>query len=195
MSTKTSPRLLLLTAALLAVITSGSLLAASCSAGSPASSSTQPMAYTTGTTPVRGILSEFTSSSVTLDTATGRLALQYDSSTVTLMSGVTGALDTNYLKPGMEVIAYYYPANNLAAEIQFLLLPYTVSATGTVVQLANPSITLSTGSRPLTLTAMAGVIVVRKDGSPGTMSDLTTGMNIRVFFYPIRNTALAIEIQ
>lgn len=167
------------------------LFAVGCAPKTAQFANVTPVAYANTATPVRGIVADFSTSNITLDAGIGRLVLQIDNNTAFV--SIAGAASVNDLRPGMEVVAYY-TTGNIATQIQILKLPLATLVTGVVTQNIFPNLTLSTATGDLVLNYV-GAIVIRKDGSAGSISDIVPGINLQVFYYPKTNTAVAIEIK
>ncbi len=171
------------------------LFGASCSSTTQKANA-QPMVYSSGTVPIRGIVTQYTSSNISLDTGVGRIFLLYDNNTAAVrINRLDGAVNVNDFKSGMEILVYYYPTSNLATDIEFLPLPLAIPAIGSIAQITNPIILLNTGAGNIALRLIGGLIIIKKDGSTGTTNDLTPGTNIRVFYYPRTNTVIVAELQ
>jgi hypothetical protein len=155
-----------------------------------------------------GIVSESSSSNFTLITAIGRLVLRFDSHTVSesvdLNSGktVTGPVNVKDLYQGAELSVEYNQTNDLAVKIVVTssdTVLYTL-VTGTIDEVTGLNITLKTVLNGAERTLFiqfdtSGIIIIKTDGSPGNVGDLSTGMNVQVYCSGGSTDAAAIIIQ
>lgn len=161
-----------------------------------------------GTVIENGIVSESSSSNFTLITAIGRLVLRFDSHTVSesvdLNSGktVTGPVNVKDLYQGAELSVEYNQTNDLAVKIVVRssdTVLYTL-VTGTIDEVTGLNITLKTVLNGAERTLFiqfdtSGIIIIKTDGSPGNVGDLSTGMNVQVYCSGGSTDAAAIIIQ
>ena len=154
-----------------------------------------------------GVVTEHTASDFTLLTNIGRLVLKFDKNTIShsidlnSQQPVTGPVNANAFYLGEEVQVEYNPANNLVLTIVFTPSEKTSYAdliTGTVTEV-NPSyLNLSTIyvglPRTLRISYSNKIVIIKKDGSLGSVDDLHADMNIRAFCGG-SFTAYLIEIQ
>ena len=182
------------------------LLGAGCS--NTAHPANQPGTTTIGTVVENGIVSKSTSSNFTLLTAVGRLVLRFDSNTVSesidLNSGktVTGPVNTKDLYQGAELSVEYYQTKDLAVKIVIKssdTVLYTL-ITGTINEVTGSNITLSTVLNGADRTLFikfdtSSIIIIKTDGSPGNVRDLSTDMNVQVYCNGGSTNAVVIEIQ
>ena len=153
-----------------------------------------PAGAGTAPVPVRGIIVDFTGSNITLDTAIGRVYIQYDNTTAA--SGYAGANTANssQFKVGQEIVVFYFPDTGFAREIQFLILPLAVPVTGSIVQVAGNNVMINTPVQPNSFVLSTGSLVINADGSAGSVKGLAAGTNVRLFYYPQFKTVVLIEI-
>ncbi len=157
---------------------------------------TTPATFISGTIPVWGVISDFNNSSITLDTAYGKLVLKFDSNTVIAPYGTpTIPVNTSYFKQGMVVIANYNQTNSTAVRIDIPILLVNTPVTGTVGQIQSPNFTLNTTTVGQLVVNYNGAIVIKSDGTAGTMNDITQGINVLVYYNARTKVAAAIEIQ
>ncbi len=73
--------------------------------------------------------------------------------------------------------------------------PGNVMITAMITEIAGSNVSLKTAAGPLVLKFNSGTVVLKLDGSPGTIKDLRAGMNIEVSYDAATNIMLSIQIQ